>query len=270
MYLYDGRGDKKAKPTKRTIAVVSVDRIKNPPHDSMTIRKEGRSDWSLFYCESGKMFFEDQVLLPGQMWIYAPGVFQKYMTYQQDKTVYWYLHFTGSEVEEMLTALGIVFSVPLKPKDDFSAELFHKIRYDISREDPLWQLRAEYHTLRLFACLAVAGKNAGTDGIMKRVTDDMEHTYFEGYQAQKYAEMLKISVSRFNHLFKESVGISPLTYYIEIRMDNASRMLETTNLKIKEVAVRSGYEDPLYFAQVFKKHTGLAPGVYRKLYRKEI
>ena len=61
MKVYDGRFDKKALPTKHTIAVVSANRIICGENDQMTIRRNGREDWSLFYCEAGKLYLRNMM-----------------------------------------------------------------------------------------------------------------------------------------------------------------------------------------------------------------
>ena len=101
--------------------------------------------------------------------------------------------------------------------------------------------------------------------MMKRVTDNMEHSFSVAYDASYYADMFKISVSRFNHLFKQCVGIPPYAYYVKLRMANACSLLEDTDLKIQDIAEKCGYEDAMYFTQVFKKSIGLTPSNYRKL-----
>ena len=74
MQIYDGRDDKKAAPTNDTANVISAGRCLCPSTDHMTIRRNGRADWSLFYCESGIMSFDDQKVIPRQVWIYPPNV----------------------------------------------------------------------------------------------------------------------------------------------------------------------------------------------------
>ena len=93
----------------------------------------------------------------------------------------------------------------------------------------------------------------------------MQHSFSAPYDAKTYADMLYISVSRFNHFFKESVGVSPHKYYMNIRMKNAQELLEQTDLQINVIAKNCGYEDALYFAQAFKKQVGTTPSEYRKM-----
>ena len=45
----------------------------------------------------------------------------------------------------------------------------------------------------------------------------------------------------------------------------ACRLMDTTSLTIREVAIKSGYDDPYYFSRLFKKKIGQAPRDYRKM-----
>ena len=102
--------------------------------------------------------------------------------------------------------------------------------------------------------------------MLKRVTDDMEHTFTENYDASRYARMLNMSESHFQHVFKEKLGISPYAYCLRLRVENACRLLEDTGMRICEIARDCGYENTFYFTQAFKKKTGLTPSAYRKKY----
>lgn len=263
MYIYDGRHDKITPPTKHTVTVVSANKILCTGSDRMTLRKNGRADWSLFYCEKGQVYFSEGVITPGQIWIYPPSVPQKYTVYIHDGTVYRYLHFTGSDMERLLLSLGIELSTPIAVRGDGFAKVFEEIQNSMLDDSVLSALRAEYHTLHLLSILAKHGASYKSN-MMKQVTDYMEHSFVSAYDAKRYADMLKVSVSRFNHMFKQCVGMPPYAYYISLRMANACSLLEETDLKIQDIAKKCGYEDALYFTQVFKKSVGSAPSAYRK------
>jgi AraC-like DNA-binding protein len=267
MNVYDGSGDIKALPTKHTVMVVSKNRIKSGSNDCMTIRKHGRADWSLFYCEQGCMDFDGQILNKGEIWIYPPNTPQRYVLFAKNNTVYHYLHFMGSDVEEMLSMLGISFQKPIRARDSLVLKTLSSIQTAMEDDSVLSKLKAEYHTLHLISQIATGEKQASKSGIIKRAMDEMEHSFTEKYDASHYAEMLNLSQSRFNHLFKEETGQSPYNFFIGLRIDNASTLLEATDLKIKDIAQKCGFEDPLYFAQAFKRIHGITPSEYRKLNR---
>lgn len=264
MHIYDGKYDKKIFHTNHTAAVVSTNQIVCDKNDYMTIRKNGREDWSLFYCETGRMHIDNTILEEGQVWIYAPGVSQKYTIYSKDKTIYRYLHFTGSDVKELLSSLEIKLSTPIRVKSNSLTSIFEKIQNATTDDSAFSKLSAEYHILHLLSILAQCCTEFSEVYMLKRITDNMEHSFANNYNASAYADMLKVSVSRFNHLFKQYMGISPYAYYVKLRMTNACNLLIDTNLKIHDIANKCGYDDAIYFTQAFKKSVGLTPSEYRK------
>ena len=268
MQIYDGSSDKKAFPTKHTIAVVSSSRITYESNDCMTVRKNGREDWSLFFCESGIMYFDDRAIEPGTIWIYPPETPQKYVAYSKDKNTYRYLHFTGSEVYEVLASLGIKACTPIKVKNSkLILKILDSISLAMCDDSYLSGLTAEYQTLFLISQIANNEKKTCSPDLFKRVLDDMEHSFSQEYDASRYAQMLNFSTSRFNHLFKKQVGQSPYMYILSLRIDNAAALLEETDIKIKDIAEKCGFKDPLYFTQAFKRMRGRTPTQHRKLNR---
>lgn len=259
MLIYDGRGDKLTPKTDRTLEVISSNKILSGDH--MTIRKNGRGDFSLFFIEMGKMTFDDVILNKNQIWIYPPDEKQLYFTYEKDKTAYYYIHFTGNNIKSLVSSLQI----PLKAPIDFpfDKEIFCKIRDSVFLDDALSKVKSEYLTLNLLSLLARLKPQPTTETMMKAVLDEMHHSYFLPYDAKSFAKMLSLSESRFNHLFKETVGVSPQSYYNNIRMENASILLKETKLSITEIAIKTGFSDPLYFGQRFKKFFGVSPSNYR-------
>jgi AraC-like DNA-binding protein len=47
-------------------------------------------------------------------------------------------------------------------------------------------------------------------------------------------------------------------------MTEVSRLLRFTDLNVQQVALRTGYDDPLYLSRAFKAHTGLSPSAWRE------
>ncbi len=95
------------------------------------------------------------------------------------------------------------------------------------------------------------------------VVEDMNMNYSSKKSIDEYAKLLNISTSRFCHLFAEVYGISPHKMLLNIRIQNAKHFLLETDLSISEIAKQVGYYDALYFSQIFKKHTGFSPKLYR-------
>ncbi len=261
MHFYDGRNDKKVFPTNHTVSVVSCG-ASGVGDEYITMRKNGRVDWSLYYCATGTLYVEDVKLSQGEMWIYPPNVPQRYYAKAEDNNQYFYIHFTGSDVGGLLESLSIPTMKKIYEKMPLAC--FKKIQEFCPGGDMLSKISAEYYLMRILLLLAKKSVTHNVDTI-RSVTEEMSHSFAQEYSPKKYADMLHISVDRFNHIFKEATGVSPYSYIISLRLENACALLSNTRLKISTVAESSGFDNPLYFTQLFKKRKGVTPSTYRKI-----
>ena len=65
-----------------------------------------------------------------------------------------------------------------------------------------------------------------------------------------------------SHLFKEKMGISYSEYLRSVRLKYATVLFDHGIDSVKNVALLSGFSDPLYFSTVFKKQIGRSPKEY--------
>jgi len=86
----------------------------------------------------------------------------------------------------------------------------------------------------------------------------------ERITAQKLAAVAHISCSHFFVLFKRPTRKAPIDYLINLRMQEAARLLETTKMDVKAIALAVGYEDPFYFSRVFNTVRELPPSRCRE------
>jgi AraC-like DNA-binding protein len=83
------------------------------------------------------------------------------------------------------------------------------------------------------------------------------------------AKKINLSASHFSSLFRKATGMSPLDYFIHLKLQKACLLLYSTETKVKKVAGAIGYDDPYYFSRLFKKHMKLSPEQYRTLRLKD-
>ena len=77
------------------------------------------------------------------------------------------------------------------------------------------------------------------------------------------ATQFHYSPSHYTALFKKKTGLSPIDYFIRMKIYYAWQLLTQRELIIKEIADKIGYEDPYYFSRIFKKVTGKSPAQYK-------
>ena len=84
------------------------------------------------------------------------------------------------------------------------------------------------------------------------------------YPLCEVARRCHLSVSRLSHLFKAETGLTVESYRRHCRFQAAARMLETTDLSIKEIAYALGYHHTSSFVRAFTLRSGASPNNYRK------
>lgn len=78
------------------------------------------------------------------------------------------------------------------------------------------------------------------------------------------AKLSSLSETRFHFVFKSAIGISPMTYLKNLRMNKAQILLFQSELSIAEVGERVGYPDVFHFSKIFKDTFLITPSKYRK------
>ena len=98
----------------------------------------------------------------------------------------------------------------------------------------------------------------------------LQDNYAREISLQELAEQFGMSTRTFNRRFKNATGATPLAYLQKIRMESAKDLLQTTNLTIGDIIYKVGYQDPVHFASLFKKHHGVTPSQYRTTVRAKL
>ena len=102
------------------------------------------------------------------------------------------------------------------------------------------------------------------DARLARVTDFIGATLHEAPDYQKLSRLASLSYCQLFRLFKRHLRLSPQQYIEHQRIEYAKKLLSLRQLSIKEIAVQSGFANPLYFSRRFQKATGLSPSQYRE------
>ena len=86
----------------------------------------------------------------------------------------------------------------------------------------------------------------------------------------EFAQSVNLSVWRLCHIFKSDVGMPPIRYLRQLRMERAKGLLESSFLSVKEIAYQVGLNDESHFVRDFKSTYGYSPAIYRSQFRSSV
>lgn len=104
------------------------------------------------------------------------------------------------------------------------------------------------------------------DSLALKAKTYIEDNYMCKITMRDIADELHISYYHLSHMFKQELSLSPQDYLISYRMNEACRLLTTTQMPISLIAARVGYGNQSHFNVQFKTIKGLSPGQYRRIY----
>lgn len=74
-----------------------------------------------------------------------------------------------------------------------------------------------------------------------------------------------LSYSSIGRIMRNKTGKNVLEYINGLRIDEAKRLLQNTNMNLREIAANVGYNNDQSFLRFFKKYEGLTPGEFRSI-----
>jgi len=99
---------------------------------------------------------------------------------------------------------------------------------------------------------------------LKMMKLSLEETPVTPVSLIKLAQKAHVTPKHLCRLFTRHMGQPPMRTYNLLRLQYSITLLSRSNLSIKEIAERCGYEDPLYFSRSFSKTFNKSPRQLRK------
>ncbi|MFV2050262.1 AraC family transcriptional regulator [Metabacillus litoralis] len=247
--------------------------------------------FDLIYVKSGELFItEDEIpytVRKGQYILLVPGFEHYGHKGSSMRTEYYWLHFaipTHYElVDEGITNWADIhiskgdhetpptykFSIPCLGEienTNFLETIFLNI-LNVDHQTPDYQLRQQLHFhefllyLQKEACKIPTAAEKVVDGAVNYI---QEH-YKEEVKMEDIAAALHFHPDYVTRCMQKIVGETPNMYLNKYRMNQAKKLLATTDDKIANIAKEVGIEDSTYFSKLFKRMEGTSPIEYRKM-----
>ena len=103
---------------------------------------------------------------------------------------------------------------------------------------------------------------------IKRVQDYIESHVAENFNTENLAEMAHMNKRTFMRHFKGATGETPFNYIQKVKVEKAKKLLELNSMGVEQVGFEIGYSDIGSFRKAFKKHAGVIPSEYKKMYQR--
>lgn len=105
---------------------------------------------------------------------------------------------------------------------------------------------------------------------VERVIESIRANCALPYSQANLSRSLGLTPAYFCRLFHDKAGMHFSTFLTNTRMEKARELLSQEEVpSLQELSLACGYPNKSYFCQVFKKHTGMTPGEYEQMMKKE-
>lgn len=276
-YAYYNNSRVPFKDKSKPLIVGSCGAYRLKTHERLpTWRPKGRIDYQLLYIASGKTIFyfngEPKEVAAGHMVLFQPRQEQHYEYFAVDRPEVYWVHFTGSDVRNILRH----YDIPLDKNVIYSgssatyAYLFKEMIHELQTCRTGYEELLEMYLRQIFLLIQRSWEER-KPSISSYLQEEIDYArkyfdehYNEDISIEEYAQSRGMSVSWFLRNFKQMTMKSPMQYILTIRINNAVSLLETTDYNVTEISTIVGYDNPLYFSRIFKKQKGVSPSDYRK------
>ena len=178
----------------------------------------------------------------------------------QEPVEYMYISFNGARGDELFRRFGINSACRSFPGFEGLIPLW---KSSLSRAaEANIDLAAESILLHTFSKFDV-NRTEG-NALIGRIVELTEENFTDSeLSLGAIAGELGYNNKYISHLFKEKMGISYSEYLRNMRIEYAVSLFDHGIDSVKNVALLSGFRDPLYFSTVFKKAVGISPSDYK-------
>jgi YesN/AraC family two-component response regulator len=118
--------------------------------------------------------------------------------------------------------------------------------------------------LKIISYICESGENPQEKDLAEEIYNYLKHSYTEPFNLTELAHRFSFHPAYIIRCIKSKYGYTPLQLLINIRIDEAKKLLKTTNLHVNIIAQNVGYYDTAYFCKLFKNITGMTAIEYRK------
>lgn len=247
-------------------------------------RPQGCEDYILLYCREGKGWVkldDKEYLIKQNIFIILPPNCPH--SYGADNSnpwsIYW-IHFQGRDSEYLSKLrhtpckLYPSSTSRIEERLEIFEEIYQVLSIDQSFDYFSYANSCFIHFLSTIIYVNIyreikqrkeSTTHLHSDQLINRLTHYMSENIDRKLSIKDLSHFIHLSPSYLHRLFIRYHGVSPMNFFIKMKMRKACDMLQNTSLKINQIAAKLSYDDSLYFSRQFKKEIGISPNKFRHL-----
>jgi len=222
----------------------------------------------------GKMMVGGQELFPkpGQL-VFAPAGLSQYFSVTDTSHTYkmFWCHFTSNiSLMNLFTLFHLPFCIT-STDHDAVISAFEKLVFEYKNgSGPAKSIRLQSALLAVISCYIEQAVQAAPQAPATLASNKLS-TALQYIDANLTKELTITELSDLVHhhpnyfirFFKNHLGMTPMAYIYERRLEKAKQLLMTSDMSIGEIAMATGFHDIFHFSKAFKKRIGVAPSEFR-------
>ncbi|MGH9437478.1 MAG: helix-turn-helix domain-containing protein [Terriglobia bacterium] len=160
-------------------------------------------------------------------------------------------------------------------------QLFERIRQEGERKEHLFRELCQTYLLQIVLLYLRESRSALRhetptsaksdvlplhDPVSQKAIEFIKAHYAEDLRLRGMARFLGVSDRHLRQRFRESVGVTPIRYLVDYRVERAKNLICDSNCALKLVAEIVGFKNIHHFTRVFRDATGESPAAWRRKY----
>ncbi len=245
------------------------------------IRKDGFHTYQIFYCTEGSGIFraegKEYKIGVGDAFFFRPNIPHEYRPVKSPWKATW-ITYEGSSAEQIADYLGLGNTAAFSLRNTKEFDMQTSSLYDMFESDfPDKDIKISCMLYKMLIKIGECHNDLPQSGGMTQnekyrklmpVVEMMRERYSEDLSLELMAGKISVTSNHLCRLFNQVYGTTPLKYLTQIRLNIAKEKLcSYDDMKIKDIAEETGFNEASYFCSVFKKSENMTPEEYRRINR---
>lgn len=224
--------------------------------------------WRLYWPTAGeaRLVHDGRLhtITPGCLYLIPP--YTRFSTECHDRCSKWFIHFTLDGFTPLIRPQIVVIEPTDRLREVLAATCpTGRGRIAASGRQPGHAFQVvELVSLVVRAGLPKLLERRPPGSLEERVLRLLEQRPTEKLSLETLARATGLTERKLTALVDRLTGFTPMRYRLELRLNEAMRLLRAGDLPIEDVARRCGFPNRYYFTRMFSRHRHMTPAAYRR------